>query len=74
MSNIEYYESEIERYKEQIEREKESIKEADENKLREAVAKKFRSFYQAFVDAGFTEEQAWWVTANMIYASLGLSE
>lgn len=70
MSNIEYYQSEIERYKEQIEREKQNlVKEEEEKSLKECAEKSY-AIYKAFLDAGFSEEQAWYLAGNIIYKAI----
>lgn len=53
MSDLDYYKSEVERYSKKVEEESEKAKTKE-------LAYKLREIYNAFVEAGFTEEQAWW--------------
>lgn len=53
MSDLDYYKSEAERYSKKVEEESEKAK------LKE-LAGKMHEIYDAFVETGFTEEQAWW--------------
>ena len=63
MTNIEYCETQIKQYSEQLEKERriENIK---------TVAQKTHEIYQAFLDAGFDEGQAWWVAGTMLQKAI----
>lgn len=58
MSELDYYKQEANRLAEKIEEE-----EAKAGMKR--VAEKMHDIYQAFIDAGFSEEQAWWMAGSM---------
>lgn len=58
MSNIDYYKSEIERYSKQI-------VEEQQNEDRKTLAENVYKCYSAFLDAGFSEEQAWWFAGTL---------
>ena len=66
MSELEYYKQEANRLAEKIEEEeaKEGLKK---------LAEKMHDIYQAFVDAGFSDEQAWWMTGSMFAKAIGLA-
>ena len=53
MSDLDYYKSEAERYSKKVEEESEKAK------LKE-LAGKMHEIYNAFIEVGFSEEQAWW--------------
>lgn len=59
MSDLDYYKSEVERYSKKVE------EESEKEKTKE-LAYKLREIYNAFLEAGFSEEQAWWFT-GMIF-------
>ena len=59
MSDLDYYKSEAERYSKKVEEESEKAKV-------KALAEKMHALYSAFIDAGFSAEQAWWFT-GMIF-------
>lgn len=55
-------------------RAKEQAEEADdiERKTRmEKVAENIREVYEAFVEVGFSEEQAWWFVTDIVKRSWG---
>lgn len=55
-------------------RAKEQAEEADEieRKARmEKVAENIRKVYEAFIEAGFSEEQAWWFVTDIVKHSWG---
>lgn len=60
MSDLDYYKSEVERYSKKVE------EEANKAKVKE-LAEGMHSIYSAFLEAGFSEEQAWWFTGTIYY-------
>lgn len=52
--------------KEKSENIKELIKEQEQKALWDNAAKSTMGIYKAYLDAGFTEEQAWQIIINMI--------
>lgn len=53
MSDLDYYKSEVERYSKKVE------EEANKAKAK-SLAEQMQAIYSAFIDAGFSAEQAWW--------------
>ena len=66
MSELEYYKSEVTRYQKKIEEEqaRENMKE---------IAEKMHALIEAFLEAGFNEDQAWWMTASLYGRAIGLT-
>ena len=60
MSDLDYYKSEVERYSKKVEEESEKAKVKE-------LAEGMHAIYSAFLEAGFSEEQAWWVTGTIFY-------
>ena len=54
--------TEVEYLKGQLEDTKKAIKKEQNKEMMEELADHLHDMYKAFLDAGFTEEQAWYLT------------
>lgn len=61
-----YYKDQLEHLKTQVENEKFKAE-------WDAAAKKLRVFYDSMINAGFTEEQAWWFVTAAVREAWGIS-
>lgn len=63
----------VEFYEEQL---KELHKKIEDEKCREEwdqAAKKLRIFYDSMINAGFSEEQAWWFVTSAVREAWGIA-
>ena len=56
--------TEVEYLKGQLEDTKKAIKKEQNKEMMEELADHLHDMYKAFLDAGFTEEQAWYLTGT----------
>ena len=57
--------TDVEYYKEQVKDYQKKIAEEEEKASMNAMAKRVRNIYDAFVEAGFTEQEALWFVSTM---------
>lgn len=65
--------SELEYYKQEANRLAEKIEEEEAKRDLKMVAEKMHEVYQAFIDAGFSEEQAWWMAGSLFAKAIGVN-
>lgn len=64
MTELEYLESQLADISKRVGEEK-------ENERLKAFADYLRNLYKHFLDAGFSEEQSWWMTEQMFLKGIG---
>ena len=64
MTELEYLESQLADISKRVDEEK-------ENARLKAFADYLRNLYKHFLEAGFSEEQAWWMTGQMFLKGIG---
>lgn len=64
MTELEYLESQLADISKRVDEEK-------ENKKLKDFADYLHKLYKHFLDAGFSEEQAWWLTGQMFLKGIG---
>lgn len=62
--------TDVEYYKEQVKDYQKKIAEEEEKEALNVMAKRVRSIYDAFVGAGFTEQEALWFVSVMFQKAL----